>query len=253
MRYTLLLLLFFLSFSYLRAQGSRLQWGIGTSVHLSNSELQIGPAAKLEMVLRTGLSGLARYRLNRKANWQWGPFRNRLNLFWESGLRLDMLAYSYDTGQAAISRDYYSMEVPLNLVLVSDVRGFPWWRRRRLHGYGRLGGTVGWAFPQMIQENVGNWRESTDIGGLRAGFHMSSGLLRKMEAGGHISVGIFARIGLTTVVRGELSTPYLEPAAPFRSASSLFGLEWSYFFGQPENSRSRLPEEPVDMILCPRF
>ncbi|MCB0586617.1 MAG: hypothetical protein KDD06_15005 [Phaeodactylibacter sp.] len=241
-----------LALSIAHAQPGRWQWGAGTSVHLSNPELQTAPAATSSPVLGSGLSLLARYRLNRKANWRWGPFRNRLNLFWETGLRTDMLAYSYQAGELVVTRNYLSLETPLNLVLVSDVRSFPGWRRRKLHGYGRLGGSIGLAFPQKINESFNEWAEATGIGGLRAAVHLSSGLLRKRENGSHSSVGIFARIGLTPVVQGALSTPQMEPPVSFWSGGSLVGLEWSYFPGKPKN-KVRLPEEPVDMILCPRF
>ncbi|MCO6490498.1 MAG: hypothetical protein J5I98_18935 [Phaeodactylibacter sp.] len=241
------------SVSITSAQPGRWQWGIGTSVHLSSPELQVAPAATSEMVLRPGLSALARYRLNRKANWQWGPLRNRLNLFWEAGLRADGLAYSYDTGKEVICRDYISLEAPVHLVLVSDVRGFPWWRKRRMHGYGRLGAAFGLVVPREIREMAADLSEEASIGGVRAALHLSSGLLRKMSNGSHSSVGVFARIGLTAVVQGQLSTPRQEPAIPFRSNGSLFGLEWSYFFGRGFTGKDRLPEEPADMILCPRF
>lgn len=235
------------------AQPGRWQWGIGTSVHLSNPELQVAPAATSAMVLRPGLSALARYRLNRKAYWQWGPLRNRLSLFWETGLRADGLAYSYNNGEEVISQDYISLEAPVHLVLVSDVRGFPWWRKRRMHGYGRLGAAFGLVLPREIRETAADQTEEASIGGMRAALHLSSGLLRKRSNGSHSSVGVFARIGLTAVVQGQLSTPRQEPAIPFRSNGSLFGLEWSYFFGRGFTGKGRLPEEPVDMILCPRF
>lgn len=242
---------FLLISGILHAQPGRWQWGMGTSVHYSNPGLQAEPAATSEMALRTGLSVLARYRLNRKTNLRWGPLRNRINLFWESGMRADMLAYSYDTGQGTASRDYISLEAPLNLVLISDVRSFPWWRKRRMHGYARLGGSVGAVLPRKADEMVGGLREATDIGGLRAALHLSSGLLRKKEDGSSSSVGIFARFGLTPVVQGRLSSARIEPPVPFRSAGSLFGLEWSYLFGK--RAKPMLPEEPVDMILCPRL
>ena len=235
------------------AQSGRWQWGTGTSVHLSSPELQVAPAATSEIVLRPGLSALARYRLNRRTNWQWGPLRNRINLFWETGLRADGLAYSYDTGQEVISRDYISLEAPVHLVLLSDVRGFPWWRKRRMHGYCRLGAAFGLVLPREIREAAADQTEEASIGGMRAALHLSSGLLRKISNDSHSSVGVFARIGLTAVVQGQLSTPRQEPAVPFRSNGSLFGLEWSYFFGRGFTGKDRLPEEPVDMILCPRF
>ena len=251
---TLALLALFLSFPVANAQPGRWQWGIGTSVHISDPGLQVEPAATPEMAMRTGLCLLARYRLNRKANLQWGTLRNRINLFWETGLRTDVHAYSYNIGQGkAISRDYLCLEAPLNLVLISDVRGFPWWRKRRMHGYARLGGSVGAVLPQSIDGVVGEVSETTDIGGLRAAFHLSSGLLRKMENGGSSSIGIFARFGLTPVAKGLLSSARIDPPLSFRSAGSLFGIEWSYFFGQKEQLKGRLPEEPVDMILCPRL
>ena len=233
------------------AQPSRWQWGIGASAHSTAPDLQLAPVARSQMAVRTGLSGLARYRLNRKANWQWGPFRNRLNLFWETGLGADNLAYTYMAGTKAITRDFVSLEIPLRLVMVSDVRGFPGWSSRRLHGYGRLGGSAGFVLPRKIDGAEGDFRESSKIGGLRAAIHLSSGLLRKLDNGGHSSVGIFARFGLTSVVKGQLVSGQMDPPLLFRSAGSLFGLEWSYFFGQP--AQPRLPIEPVDMILCPRF
>ncbi|MCO6480717.1 MAG: hypothetical protein J5I94_29015 [Phaeodactylibacter sp.] len=236
----------------LLAQPGRWQWGIGTSVHFSDPGLQVEPAATPEMAPRTGLSLLARYRLNRKANLQWGALRNRINLFWETGMRADMHAYAYDEGRDNISRDYLNLEVPLNLVLISDVRGFPWWRKRAMHGYARLGGSIGAVLPQSIDGMVGEVNETTDIRGLRAALHLSSGLLRKMENGGSSSIGIFARFGLTPVVKGRLSSASIDPPLSFRSAGSLFGMEWSYFFGGREMKGS-LPEEPVDMILCPRL
>ena len=233
------------------AQPGRWQCGIGTSVHLSNPELAVEPAATSELALRSGLAALARYRLNRKANWQWGPFRNRLNLFWETGLRADGLAYAYVAGGETISRDYLSLEVPLKLAVVSEARGFPGWRKRGMNGYGRLGGSVGVVLPKKVDKAAGGLRETAEIGGIRAALHLSSGLLRKMKNGSHASVGIFARIGLTPVVRGQLASAQIDPPLPFRSAGSLFGLEWSCFFGKA--ARPRLPEEPVDMILCPRL
>jgi hypothetical protein len=53
------------------------------------------------------------------------------------------------------------------------------------------------------------------------------------------------------VVRGQLASSQIEQALSFQSAGSLFGLEWSYFFGKTDEPR--LPKEPVDMILCPRL
>lgn len=235
------------------AQPGRWQWGVGTSVHLSTPELSTASVAAAPSGLRPGLSALARYRLNRKANWQWGPFRNQLNLFWETGLRIEGMGYAYQAGKEHISRDYLCLEAPVKLVMVSDVRSFPGWRKRRMHGYGRLGGSIGVILPQKIDEMAGGLRETTNIGGLRAGFHLSSGLLQKRKTGGHSSVGIFARIGFTPVVRGQITAPQAEPPLRFRSTGSLFGLEWAYFFGRPHSGRSRLPEKPVDMILCPQL
>lgn len=236
------------------AQANRWQWGIGTNLHFTNYDMQAPAIASSEPMLRYGLAALGRYRLRRSANFQWGPWRNRLKLFLETGLQADALGYAYQIGESPVLHQFLSFQAPLNLVLTTEVRNFITGKRKpQLEGYARLGGGIGVTAPQKVDAPAGYFQETRELIPLRFFLHLGGGLAKIRTDGGRASVGVFTRYSLLPLAEGKLTSPSANEPLLFRIGGSLVGLECHYFFGKRKKPTARQAEEPVQMILCPKF
>lgn len=238
----------------LAAQKSRWQYGLGANTHLTGYSLQAPPAIEQEPLLRYGVGALARYRINRSGKLRWGPWSNRYKLFVETGLQADALGYAYLIDKKPIMHEFLSIQVPLNLVLTAESRNlFSGKRKPQLGGYARLGGGVGITAAQKNDLPAGYAQETLELLPLRFFLHLSSGLAKIRMDGGQSSVGIFSRISLLPLAEGTLATASTTQPLPFRAGGHMIGLECLYLFGNRKPNKPGLPEEPVQMILCPKF